>query len=89
MTVCLGFNEICFRMTIQTPHTKKWPVTPHAGESVWDHGVLFRTLIKEGHPFSLWVLWILALGQALTINEKGPINQGLMGPWGPAQAHLS
>lgn len=65
---------MCFRTTVQNPQTKKWPVPPHAGESFCDHGALFRNLIREGHSFSLWVLRILALDQALTATEKAPIN---------------
>lgn len=76
-------------MTVQNPQAETWPVPPHTGETAWDHGVLFRILIKEGRPLSLWVLRILALGQALTITEEGPVHQGLMGPWGPTRARLS
>lgn len=42
--------------------------------------------MKEGRPLSLWALQILALHQALTISERGLIDGGPMGPWGPARA---
>lgn len=69
----------------RTLKPRRGPSPPHTGETAWDHGVLFRILIKEGRPLSLWALWILALGQTLTIMEEGPTHQGLMGPWGPTR----
>lgn len=76
----LGFNETCFRTTVQNPQAEKLPATPRAGASACDHAVLFRTWMKARRPLSLWALQTLALDQALTIFDKGPIHRGRWAP---------
>lgn len=64
-TICLDFNEICLRTTVENPQTKKC-LSSHSLANL-HVTVSFRTLMKGGHPFSLWFPWILADAQALTI----------------------
>lgn len=64
-TICLDFNEICLRTTVENPQTKKC-LSSHSLANL-HVTVRFRTLMKGGHPFSLRFPWILADTQALTI----------------------